>query len=233
MRKVIFFFFSIAILSACGSHKTDNPAPPPPPAGPGKPTLIAPASNEVCTQGTVISATQSTVTLKWSAADNATGYDVTIKNLDDGTSASLSTAATQVNAILKRNTPYSWTVSAKSAAAATSKSDTWKFYNSGPATVNYAPFPAEIVAPVMNQTVTVTNGKMDLSWNGSDADNDTILYDIYFGDSSSPALLKNKASENILKDVAVVAGKTYYWKVITTDSKGNTSDSGIYKFTTK
>jgi len=229
MKQAIFALLSMIILTGCGGHKGNTPAP-----APGKAALLAPAQNEVCTQGTVISASQSTVTLKWAAAANATGYEIKIKNLEDGTTISQTTGNTQFDATLKRNTPYSWSVTSKAAnTTTTTQSDIWKFYNSGPAVVNYAPFPAEILAPAMNQTITISNGKVTLSWNGSDVDNDIVNYDIYLGDSSSPALLQGKVLESTLKDVSVSVGKTYYWKVITRDSKGNTSDSGIYQFTTK
>jgi len=229
MKQAIFTLLSIIILTGCGGHKGNSPAP-----APGKAALLAPAQNEVCTLGTVISASQSTVTLKWVAAANATGYEIKIKNLEDGTTQSQTTANTQFDATLKRNTPYSWSVTSKAANNnTTTPSDIWKFYNSGPAVVNYAPFPAEILAPAMNQTITISNGKVTLSWNGSDVDNDIVNYDVYLGDSSSPALLQGKVLESTLKDVSVSVGKTYYWKVITRDSKGNTSDSGIYQFTTK
>jgi fibronectin type 3 domain-containing protein len=85
----------------------------------------------------------------------------------------------------------------------------------------------------MGQTIEAVNGKITLSWNGSDVDNDIVTYDVYLSDSASPALLQSNVSENALKDVSVSAGKTYYWKIITRDSKGNTSDSGIYLFMTK
>jgi len=229
MKQAIFALLSMIILTGCGGHKGNTPAP-----APGKAALLAPAQNEVCTQGTVISASQSTVTLKWAAAANATGYEIKIKNLEDGTTISQTTGNTQFDATLKRNTPYSWSVTSKAAnTTTTTQSDIWKFYNSGPAVVNYAPFPAEILAPAMNQTITISNGKVTLSWNGSDVDNDIVNYDIYLGDSSSPALLQGKVLESTLKDVSVSVGKTYYWKVITRDSKGNISDSGIYQFTTK
>lgn len=229
MKQAIFALLSMIILTGCGGHKGNTPAP-----APGKAALLAPAQNEVCTQGTVISASQSTVTLKWAAAANATGYEIKIKNLEDGTTISQTTGNTQFDATLKRNTPYSWSVTSKAAnTTTTTQSDIWKFYNSGPAVVNYAPFPAEILAPAMNQTITISNGKVTLSWNGSDVDNDIVNYDVYLGDSSSPALLQGKVLESTLKDVSVSVGKTYYWKVITRDSKGNISDSGIYQFTTK
>lgn len=229
MRQVIFILLSMVILTGCGGHKGDTPVPPP-----GKPILLAPAQNEVCTQGIVVSATQSTISLKWTAPTSAGNYEVNIKNLEDGTIITQTTVNTQLDVALKRNTPYSWSITSKSTDNNTAtKSDIWKFYNSGPAIVNYAPFPAEIVAPEMNQAVAVLNGKITLSWNGSDVDNDTVNYDVYLSDLPSPALLQSKVLENTLKDVAVSAGKTYYWKIITRDSKGNTSDSGIYQFSTK
>ena len=229
MKKAILTLLSIVILSACGGHKDGTPAP-----SPGKPMLLAPAQNEVCTQGIVISPVQSTVTLKWAAATNTTNYEVNIKNLEDGTTATQTTVNTQLDATLKRNTPYSWSVTSKVANSnTTTQSDIWKFYNSGPSVVSYAPFPAEIVAPAMGQTVVTSNAKITLSWNGSDVDNDILNYDIYLSDSSAPALLQSKVVENTLKDVAVSTGKIYYWKVITRDTKGNTSDSGVYQFTTK
>lgn len=228
MKRTIFILLGLAILTGCGAKKNDPIAP-----ALGKAILLAPAQNEVCTQGTVISASQSTVTLKWSAASNATSYEVSIKNLADGTNTTQTTANTQFDATLKRNTPYSWSVTSKAANSSTTpQSDTWKFYNSGPSVVNYAPFPAELLAPTMNQAVKVTNGKITLSWNGSDVDNDIVNYDVYLSDSASPILLQAKVSDNTLKDTPISTGKTYYWKVVTRDSNGNTSVSGIYQFTT-
>ncbi|WDF78209.1 hypothetical protein PQ469_30450 [Mucilaginibacter sp. KACC 22773] len=229
MRHAIFILLGIVFLTGCGSHKDNTPAP-----APGKTVLLAPAQDQVCTQGTVVSSTQSTVTLKWTAAANAVNYEVNVKNLEDGTIITQTTSSIQLDVTLKRNTPYSWSVTAKATnSATTTQSDTWKFYNSGPAIVNYAPFPAQIVAPAMGQTIEALNGKITLSWNGSDVDNDIVTYDVYLSDSASPALLQSNVSENTLKDVSVSAGKTYYWKIITRDSKGNTSDSGIYLFMTK
>ncbi len=84
----------------------------------------------------------------------------------------------------------------------------------------------------MNQSVTVVNGKVTLKWSGSDVDNDIVGYDVYFGETASPALLQNNVTSTVL-DVNVSAGKTYYWKIITRDNQNNKSDSGIYQFTAK
>jgi hypothetical protein len=231
MRYLVITTLSLIILTGCGKGGgggTNTPVP-----QPGKLTLLSPAQNELCTQGSVISTSQSTVTLKWVAVDNTGSYEVSIKNLVDGTSATQTTSGTQTSLTLKRNTPYSWSVISNSAAnAALAKSETWKFYNSGPASVSYAPFPAEIISPMINQTVAVDNGKVSLSWNATDVDNDILNYDVYFGETPQPDLTRSAITAKTLEE-NVTSGKLYYWKIVTRDSKGNTSDSGTFPFMTK
>ena len=200
---------------------------------PTKAVLSLPLNNEACISGTVISSTQSSITFKWAASQNTETYDLTIKNLESGATTSQNTNLTEVSVSLARNTPYSWFVTAKSSKIATTAvSDTWKFYNSGEAISSYAPFAAEMVSPLMAQRINPTAGKIILDWTGSDVDNDISNYDVYFGTTTIPALLKSNQVESMLTDVAVNAGTTYFWKVITKDRKGNTSDSGIYIFYT-
>lgn len=227
MRR-IFLIIITAFIAGCAANgdKEEELAPPP-----AKAVLIAPAHNELCIQGTVISATQSTVTLQWNAAENAQGYEINIKDLEAGTTTSRITTATQLSVTLKRNTPYSWFVkSGSSLTTATAQSDTWKFYNAGPAAVNYAPFPAELIAPAFGQSITAAGGKITISWAGNDVDNDIESYDVYLSDVAIPALLTSGVTTNSLNDVAVVSGKQYYWKVITKDKKGNKSESSINYF---
>jgi hypothetical protein len=114
----------------------------------------------------------------------------------------------------------------------TALSDTWKFYNAGEAVTSYAPFPADMVTPKMAQRITPVAGKISLDWTGSDVDSDIANYDIYLGTTATPTLLKANQVDSALPDVTVTAGTTYYWKVITRDSKGNTSDSGVFIFYT-
>lgn len=228
MRKAALILFSIFIFTGCGKSGSSPAAP-----DLAKLALISPAQNEICTQGAIISTTQSTVTLKWAAAANSNSYDVNIKNLGDLTTISQTTTNTQVDVILNRNTPYSWSVTSKSSAStSSSQSDVWKFYNSGVAITSYAPFPADISSPLMGQAVTAINGKITLSWTGSDVDNDIVSYDVYLGNLPIPDLLQSNINQTSLNNVSISAGKTYYWKVVTKDSKGNLSDSGVYRFTT-
>lgn len=230
MKKLNYIIFALSfVLASCGGGGKNDPVPDQPP--PDKALLVFPEKDAVCTTGTIVSATVSSLTLKWNAAANTDSYDVTVKNLLTGTLTTQTTAKTELTVNLLINTPYSWVIISKSAKVSTiTTSDTWKFYNSGPGIVSYAPFPADIVSPYFKQNVTATNGKVTLDWNGSDVDGDIVSYDVYFDTKASPAIFKTGITDSILNDVAVTSGTTYYWKVIIRDSKGNSSDSGIFQF---
>ncbi|MBS1524389.1 MAG: hypothetical protein JST19_02000 [Bacteroidetes bacterium] len=228
MRNGILFAILIVAIAGCSGKKNNaQPALPP-----GKATLTAPAQNAVCITGSVISDTQSSLTLIWNASDHTDSYDVTVKNLLTSAITTQSTTHTQLTLTLQRSTPYSWHVVSKSnQISTTAQSDTWKFYNAGPGVVTYAPFPAEITAPTYGQTITTAT--VNLTWTGSSVNSGTITnYDVYFGTSSTPPLFKSAVTDSFVNGVALTAATTYYWRVITHDTNGNTSDSGLYQFST-
>lgn len=232
MRRLVYVTIGVLILfSGCGSKKNDPKADVKAPAAA---ELVFPSQNSTCISGTVTSATQSLVTLKWKAAENADSYDITIKNLLTAETQSQSSKTTQVTVSLARNTPFSWMVVSKSGAInTTTNSDVWKFYNSGDGLTSYAPFPADSLSPAMASYITVpAAGTLKLSWYGSDTDNDIIGYDLYFGTTASPVLYKQNLVTTTLNNVSVVAKTKYYWKVVTHDSKGNTSTSDVIQFNT-
>ncbi len=224
----------IACLLFLSCNKVDSPVPVIPEIKPSAALLDLPLNNEVCTTGLIVSATESTISFSWKASDNTESYDLFVKDLESGITSTITVTQPLALKTLKRNTPYSWYVTSKNTKSnSTAKSQTWKFYNQGEGTKSYAPFPAEIVAPTMGESITSTAGKVRLVWNGSDPDNDIVDYDIYFGISSSPLLLKSGVKESQLQDVTIIQGTTYYWQVISKDSKGNTSESGIFQFKVK
>jgi hypothetical protein len=228
MRKGISLLCVIAFLSGCGG-KGNNPAPV---LKPVSAVLGAPAQNAVCTTGTIISTTQSSIAFTWTAASNTNSYNLIIENLLTQDSTVQNTSQTQIAVTLLRNTPYAWYVVSKSTqTTATAQSAVWKFYNSGAGVVSYAPFPAEIVSPTLGQTVSASQGTVNLTWTGSDVLANSIAnYDVYFGTTITPPILKSSISDSFLNSVPVTSNTTYYWKVITKDFLGNTSDSGVYQF---
>lgn len=227
--KYLKVLIACLLFISCG--KGDSPEPIIPEIKPSAPLLNLPLNNEVCTTGLIVSTTESTISFSWKASENTESYDLLIKDLESGITSTISVTQPTALKTLKRNTPYSWYVISKNTKSnSTAKSETWKFYNQGEGTKSYAPFPTEIVSPSMGESITVSSGKVKLVWKGSDPDNDIVDYDIYFGISSSPLLLKSGVKDTQLQEVTIIPGTTYYWNVISKDSKGNTSESGIYQF---
>lgn len=233
--KSAFNIYLVLCLFAFGCSKNPDPQPPTPqvPAT-TKAILLSPANNEVCYSGVVLSRDTSQVSFKWSASPSVESYSIVITNLSSGKSSTLA-GLKSAEAVVKldRNIPYSWLVKTKSNInGEILESDTWKFYNSGEGISSYAPYPAQLLSPAMNQNAISLAGKLNLSWAGSDPDKDISGYDVYFGTSATPPLLKAK-QESSPYSVSVTVGTTYYWKIITKDSKGNESESETYNFTAR
>jgi hypothetical protein len=226
MRRIVALLVILVTMISFGCKKI-VPIPDPSAA-----VLLGPINNEACTTGTIVSDTESKITLSWNAGANADSYQVTIINLLNQAQLTQTTTSNSAELTLQRNTPYSWFVTSKSSkTVATAKSTVWKFYNPGLGASSFPPYPAEIVSPTMGQAVIPNAGKITLQWKGSDADNDLINYDVYLGISSNNVtVIKSQHATTSLADVSVNANTNYYWKVISRDGKGNTSDSGLYEF---
>ncbi len=218
------------LLFSCGSGGGGNGE------GGDKPSaaaLVFPLNNSECVAGQSISATDSKVTFEWNVAENTDTYFVYVKNLDTQVTLQNNAAAnTALEIILKKGVPYSWWVTSKSnSTTETATSPTWKFYNAGDGVVNYAPFPADVVAPLMSSTINVAS--VNLEWSGNDVDGDIIEFKVYMDSNSNPNTLKGTVTTESLNGIAVVANSSYYWKVVTKDSAGNTSTSPVFQFKTQ
>ncbi|WP_214071204.1 hypothetical protein [Mucilaginibacter sp. dw_454] len=233
MKKIIGLLLITAMIAGC-KKSTTNPGGGNGSGtgnGPGAATLLTPAKDEICTTGSVVSDTVSTISFTWNAVAKANTYDLTITNLLTQKATTQTISSTQATANLSRNTPYSWYVTSKiSGKSGSSKSDVWKFYNAGSGIVTYAPYPAQIVAPTYGQIMTNAGGKVSLKWTGSVASGKLVGYNVYFGPSNNPDLFRANITDNFLNDISVSANTTYYWHIITVDSNGNSSDSGLYNF---
>lgn len=230
MKSSSIVVFLFLLVTGCGKKNVPEPEPSPILDGPAAASLALPKQDQACTDGTLISATESTISFSWSAANHTDSYELFIKNLLTGISRSQSTTSTQLQITLLRDTPYSWYVLSRSGKVSiTAQSTIWKFYNAGPGTVSYAPYPAEVIAPAFGQALENTSA-VDLVWKGSAVENNIIGYDVYFGTSTTLTILKSDLKDSFLKNVNVVSNTRYYWKVITKDSRGNSSDSGLSQF---
>ncbi|RLL88108.1 hypothetical protein Y696_12640 [Mesotoga sp. H07pep.5.4] len=74
---------------------------------------------------------------------------------------------------------------------------------------------------------------IELSWTCSDSDGDALVFDIYFGSSSSPEKVASDIVANNWQSGDLSEGVTYYWKIVAKDSKGATSESSVWSFSTK
>ena len=225
LKKINFILGLLATL-VLGCIKGKEPALPP-----AKALLTFPFKNEICAAGENPTPTESTIHFDWTDAANADGYLLSLKNLKTGAITEATSKTSDVKLTLPRATPFSWSVtSVSSKTTVTAVSDTWKFYNSGVGQLSYAPFPASLVYPTMGQAVDVTGNSITLTWSGSDVDGDIAGYDIYIGKNSTLALAGTTKPNNQSLAVAVTANTIYYWKVVTKDAQGNSSESEVYQF---
>ncbi|HTK17859.1 MAG TPA: hypothetical protein VL442_00015 [Mucilaginibacter sp.] len=225
MKNNILLILTVILLSGCVKDKA--------------PTLLTaalsfPLNNSACTTGTVISDTQSSINFTWNTVTDADSYVLNVKNLLTGQVITQTVQGNNFQISLLRDTPYSWFVVAYSSQKGlSSTSAVWKFYNAGLGTLSHPPFPADGLSPAYGDNVTAASGTINLTWTGSDPDNDISNYDVYFGSAGNPPIYKSNISANSVSSVQVTSGSTYYWKVITRDAQGNISDSGIFQFKVK
>jgi hypothetical protein len=232
MKHSVLNILFIALLVSCGGGSEDSPLPSP--LNPESTTLLFPDKDSGCTTGTNVTTAKSTIVFKWNTSPNTDSYEVTLKDMKSGTTTKHASTINQLSLELSRGIPYSWYVTSKSNSVdKTAVSETWKFYNAGDGTINYAPFPAEAVNPINGDIMNAVNGKITLDWNAIDIDNDIASYDVYFGTETTPPSFKVDLTESVLTSVPVTIGSIYYWYIISKDKLGNTSKSEIFTFSVK
>ena len=230
MKKFLVFtvyFISILLISCGGSSGGDGEGggpidPPPTPQKPSKAVLSKPANNTECLE-------VDAVKFEWNSSENTTSYTLNIKNLLTNEIISNTSTSTSAEITLEKGFPYSWQVISTNTTNFVAESDKWKFYLSGEALKNHAPFPAEILTPKPGSSV--SSGSVSLSWSFSDIDaNDTHSFDLYLDqDDATKKIISNYSAKT--RTVSLDTPGVYYWRVVTKDNHGSSSDSGISTFT--
>ncbi|KYK21931.1 hypothetical protein AYK25_02970 [Thermoplasmatales archaeon SM1-50] len=74
-----------------------------------------------------------------------------------------------------------------------------------------------------------------LSWDGGDPDEeDTVHYDVYFGNTSDPALVKNNQTNTSYQPIELLDYNTmYYWRIVAWDNHNASTEGPLWVFTTK
>ena len=237
MRSVTYFiyliFFGLLFLNfSCGGDSGNGgdtePDPDPIPV-PFAASLIFPDNNSECTEGTVLNENQSRVLFQWNASQNTDSYQVNLRNLNTNSTALTNSNTNEVEITLLRGVPYEWFVISKAnGTIETAQSETWAFYNSGPGITNYAPFPAQAVAPSRGATINAAP-TVTLEWTGNDVDDDIVSYSIYFGSQETPPLVQEGITSNTF-EISISSGTTYFWQIETLDEAGNHTLSETFVF---
>ena len=231
MKRIVLLFGSLILLvNSC------TPEEPVVPINPSAPTLISPANDETCLDGTSINDSQSNVDFRWSSAANALSYELVVTDLLTQSSQTYPATSNQTTVALTKAEPYNWSVkSIGEVGSVPSQSIQWKFYLAGDAVVNFAPFPSELISPQSGANVTPDiNNLIKLQWNASDVDGDLAQFEVYLDKNDATTLIKTIAyqTEEESIEIDVENGTTYYWKIIAIDNNQNQSSSGVYAFRT-
>ncbi len=242
MKKQLLCITLISLfLAACsGGEPGETPTPQPQVKTPTAASLVSPANNTECNQGNIISTDLSSVLFQWNPSENTNTYTLKVTNLNTNTVQEQSSSNTSLSMALKRGTPFSWKVVSKSnSTTQTAESGTFRFFNAGAPVENHTPFPAEAVSPSRGATLTgVTSITME--WESSDIDNDLaantvqllgsseVLDQVDF-DNETTVTYQTTTTQSI-NEVAVEAGKIYYWQVKSQDEVGNSATSEIFEF---
>ena len=230
MRKIALLFGGLfLIIISCTEED-------PLPVNPGIAILISPINQETCFDGVSINDTQSNVEFSWSAASDAISYEIVVSNLLTQSTQTYNASINQTTIALTKAEPYSWYVKSIGENGSTpSQSDLWRFYLAGESTINYAPFPSELISPRSGANVTPDiNNQIILNWSCSDVDGDLEQFDLYLDENDGSTLNTSIKYEqqNTIVEVEVANNSTYFWKVIAIDTNGNESSSGVYSFRT-
>ncbi|NMH89177.1 fibronectin type III domain-containing protein [Flavivirga algicola] len=225
MKKIIKGYTIFAIMFfvfACGG--SDGP---PPNSAPTTAQLVYPSVDLLCID--------NTIAFNWNAAtdpdDDPVSYKLTVakdRALTDVVEQR-TVNSTSVTITLQKAAAFYWRVIAVDSEGNEGQpTGTQAFYTEGVGISNYAPFTAALVGP--NDDGHVDAGIVSLNWTGADTNTDDVLtYELYFGEEENPPLLASDLSSET-SDVNVTSGKTYYWKINTSDNSGAKTIGQVWKF---
>ena len=126
---------------------------------------------------------------------------------------------------LATGTTYYWKVVAQDSTGISTEGPKWSFStNMPPHITDLSP-----KSGTMDATVTVT-----LSWTGNDPDGNSLSYDLYFSQDSSPTMLESNLSETEYSFAVspLEHNITVYGKVVAVDDVGGSTESEVYYFST-
>lgn len=216
MKFIKILIILTVILQSCSK---DDGGGGPAPVELGAFALTFPNNNEVCTEGTSVSAAIVSIPFSWNASENAASYRVEVIQSDNNQTFEATTTGTSTDIDLPKGTQFTWKVIAVVNDKTKESDAVFSFYSEGATENNHIPFPAEI---------TLTNnggGSIDISWQGSDLDDDITGYDVRLGTSANLTTIASNTTETNLPNRTILLNTDYTLEVVTKDSQGNNSVS--------
>jgi len=126
-------------------------------------------------------------------------------------------------------TTYYWKIVAWDNHGAFSPGPIWDFTTENE--VNNPPYIPSDPDPANHATAVDVNA--DLSWNGGDPDSgDTVTYDICFGTTNPPPKIVSNQTGTTYDPGMMNYLTVYYWKIISWDNHGASTQGSIWDFTT-
>lgn len=218
-------FLLILIFTSCQSIENGDSDSPQINVPPGKPFNPTPTDN---------SGRQDTsVLLSWKSV-NLKGNDL-LYNVYFGTdidflplvSSQKPDTAFTVSGLLNSKTYY-WQVVAYNNERMATSSPIWRFTTD---VYNYPPLQPILLQP-RNESVGEKTF-LKLKWECKDPNNDTLLYNVFFGTSENPVnQIINKKPEHLALISDLTFSTTYYWQVEAIDRKGAITTGPVWKFKT-
>jgi hypothetical protein len=173
------------------------------------------------------------ITLEWNCTDpdgDTLFYDLYFgKNAEPQFyTDDLETTTFNINK-LDKGTTYYWKILAKDGRGGRTFSAIYNFKTEEDPG-NHPPTEPSTPTPVDEATNQPTD--TTLSWECTDPDGDTLKYDVYFGDNTSPSLVSFEQADNTYDPGELARGTTYYWKIVAKDGRGGVTAGAKWEFET-
>lgn len=220
-----------AAIAACAAVWTVSCGEDPPPAAPGNRPPRAPHS-PVPADGAVYG--RPFLDLSWECSDpdgDALVYAVQVRELDEYLVFSTTTQNTEMETglLLLRETLYTWRVSATDGLEIT-HGPWWSLTT--PEWSNLPPYPPVDPTPADGaEGISLTP---TLFWVAEDPDpDDALTFDVYLGTVPDPALAAANRTQTAWAPPALDYSTEYFWRVVAKDSRGDSTSSAVWTFTTR
>ncbi len=191
------------------------------------PSLVYPTNNLTCTN--------FNLNFEWDPATstitNTFTYVIEISTqlTFDQVLFSANTTQTTVAFTLEKGTTYFWRIKAMDNNGNESPYSTVQsFFTEPDPGINTIPFAPELISPALRSTV--TGGNTSLNWNAIDIDGDSLVYDVYFGETNPPTLLTENLETSSIH-VNLSPNTEYYWRVVVKDDKQGVAIGQVWNFT--